>query len=340
MLPKVTLMIVARNEKDYIEKSLNSLLSQTYPKGLTEILLIDGMSTDGTREWLQNRVEKLKNRGVNIKLFDNPGKILATGWNIGIRNAKGDIICRIDAHSEIYPDYIEKGVKTLLETKNEKVICAGGVLEHVGSGIIGKAIAKLFSSRFAVGNSPFRTDSKFRARFSFSKFTDTAVYGLYWKKIFEEVGYFDESLKRNQDIALHSKILERGYKFVTNPEMRIKYYARNTLSKFLKKAFEDGYWIIPLGKAYLRHKIPLFFILYLFSIPVTFLMCKLTYFISLAYLYLLPVSLYIVTSFYFSLKGKGSCTKLLLIFLFPTFHISYGMGSLKAIFDKYILRRL
>ena len=66
VLPEVTLMIVVRNEKDYIEKSLDSLLSQTYPEDLTEILLIDGMSTDGTREWLQNRVERLKNKGVNM----------------------------------------------------------------------------------------------------------------------------------------------------------------------------------------------------------------------------------------------------------------------------------
>ena len=193
--PAVSLLIVVRDEKEYIEKSLNSLLSQTYPKNLTEILLIDGMSTDGTREWLQDKVEELKNKRVNIKLFDNPGKILATGWNIGIRNASGDIVCRIDAHSEICSDYVEKGVKTLLEMKNEKVICVGGILEHIGDGIRGEAIANLLSSSFAVGNSPFRTDSNFRPKFSSPKFTDTAVYGLYWEKVFEEIGYFDELTK-------------------------------------------------------------------------------------------------------------------------------------------------
>jgi glycosyltransferase involved in cell wall biosynthesis len=329
-------MIVVRNEKDYIEKSLNSLLSQTYPEDLTEILLIDGMSTDGTREWLQNRVERLKNKGVNIKLFDNPGKILAAGWNIGIRNAKGDIVCRIDAHSEIYPDYIEKGVKTLLEMKNKKVVCVGGVLEHVGDGIIGKAIANLFSSSFAVGNSPFRTNSDFKARFASPEFTDTAVYGLYWKRIFEEVGYFDESLERNQDIALHSKILERDYKFVTNPEMRIKYYARNTIWKLLKKAFNDGYWVVFLKRSFLRHRIPMFFVLYLFLIIllgvfwITFKLPLLFYF-----MYLVPLFVYLLGVIYFSVKDGKSYSKILLLILFPLFHISYGLGTIKGLFDKF-----
>jgi len=336
-LPKVTLMIVVRNEREYIEKSLNSFLFQTYPKNLTEILLIDGMSTDGTKEWLQDKVKELKNKGVNIKLFDNPGKILATGWNIGIRNAQGDIVCRIDAHSEIYPDYVEKGVKTLLKMKNEKIICVGGVWEHVGNGIIGKAIANLLSSSFAVGNSPFRTDSNFKPKFSSPEFTDTAVYGLYWKKVFEEVGYFDENLKRNQDIALHSKILERGYKFVTNPEMTIRYYVRNTIWKLLKKAYSDGYWVIFLEKPFLRHKIPMFFVLYLF---VTLLLSifsttfKFPFYFTITYL--LPLFLYILGVIYFSLRHGKSYSKILLLVLFPLFHVSYGLGSLKGLLKSLL----
>jgi len=338
-LPKVTLMIVVRNEREYIEKSLNSFLSQTYPENLTEILLIDGMSTDGTKEWLQDKVKELKNKGVDIKLFDNPGKILATGWNIGIRNASGDIVCRIDAHSEIYPDYIEKGVKTLLEMKNEKIICAGGILEHIGDGIKGKAIANLLSSSFAVGNSPFRTDSNFRPKFSSPKFTDTAVYGLYWKKVFEEVGYFDENLKRNQDIALHSKILERGYKFVTNPEMRIRYYVRNTIRKLLKKAYSDGYWVIFSKKAFLRHKIPMVFVLYLILAILGAVFWLSFDFPFILYLgYLIPLFVYFLGTIYFSIKDGKSYCKILLPVLFPLFHISYGLGSLKGWIDYHFIK--
>lgn len=332
-LPKVTLLIVVRNERGYIEKSLQSLLDQTYPRELTEIIVVDGMSTDGTKEWLQSKLKELRVKGNDIKLLDNPEYILASGWNMGIKNASGDIVCRIDAHSEIDSHYVITGVRNLLERKKENVVCVGGILKNEGIGFLGKAIATLFSSRFGVGNSVFRVG------INKPIFTDTAVFGLYWKWVFDKVGYFDESLERNQDIALHSKILENGYKLITHPAMKTTYYVRNTLSKFLKKAFGDGYWVIASEKSYLRHKTPLFFVLYLISIPVTFWAFKLCGIPILSYFYLFPLFLYFILSLYFGLKSGGYVSKLLLPFLFPAFHISYGIGSLKAIGDKYILRK-
>ena len=339
-LPKVTLMIVVRNEKDYIEKSLNSLLHQDYPKDLTEILIIDGNSTDGTRECLKKKVKELVARNINIRLLENPKKILASGWNIGIKNAKGDIVCRIDAHSELYPDYITKGVETLLKMKSQRVICVGGVLEHIGVGVLGKAIANLFSSKFAVGNSPFRTDSNFVPRFSSTKVTDTAVYGLYWKKIFDKVGYFNENLERNQDVELHSKIMKQGYYFVTNPAMRAKYYVRTTIYKLLKKAFRDGYWVAFLDKASFRHKVPFMFSLYLLTLPFLFaIFSLLTLQKWLFYFILFPLLLYIIGVVYFSFRDGKAYAKLLLLLLFPIFHISYGLGTLKGYIDKFLKNR-
>lgn len=332
-LPKVTLLIVVRNESGHIEKSLQSLLDQTYPKELIEIIIIDGMSKDGTKEWLQSKVKELQVKGNEVKLLDNPEYILASGWNIGIKNASGDIVCRIDAHSEIDSNYVMTGVRNLLERKKENVVCVGGVLKNEGIGLLGKAIAILSSSRLGVGNSVFRVG------INKPIFTDTAVFGLYWKWIFNKIGYFDESLERNQDIALHSKILENGYKFVTHPGMKIKYYVRSTISELFKKAFGDGYWVIASEKSYLRHKIPLFFILYLFSIPITFWAFQLCGLAILYYFYLFPLFSYLILSLYFGLKSDGYLNKLLLPLLFPAFHISYGIGSLKAITDKYVLRK-
>ena len=330
--PYVTLLIVVRNEKEYIEKSLDSLLNQNYPKENAEIIIVDGMSTDGTREWLQNRVKELQEKDISIRLLDNPKHILASGWNIGLKNATGEIVCRIDAHSEIYPHYVNKGINELLKRKNENVVCVGGVLENIGSGVVGETIADLFSSRFGIGNSGFRII------INKPKFTDTAVFGLYWKWIFNKIGYFDESLERNQDIALHFRILKNGYKFVTHPDMKIKYYVRDTISKFVKKAFGDGYWTIYSQKSYLRHKIPLFFVLYLFSIPLTLLpvSCLSSFWY---YLYLLPCIFYIFLSIFFSIKDGQAYRKFLLPFFFLIFHISYGLGSFKGVIDKLILKK-
>ena len=330
--PHVTLLIVVRNEKEYIKKSLNSLLNQTYPKENTEIIIVDGMSTDGTREWLQNRIKDLRKKGISIKLLDNPKHILASGWNIGIKNATGDVVCRIDAHSEICLPYVKKGINELLKRKNKEVICVGGILKNIGSGVTGKSIANLFSSRFGVGNSCFRI------YINKPKFTDTAVFGVYWKWIFDKIGYFDESLERNQDIALHNKILKNGYRFITHPDMEIRYYVRDTISKLIKKAFGDGYWTIYSQKSYLRHKIPLFFILYILSIPFILLS---TFYLSLfwRYLYLLPCIFYIFLSIFFSIKDGQSYRRFLLPFFFLIFHISYGLGSFKGIVDKLILKK-
>lgn len=330
--PYVTLLIVIKNEKKYIDRSLSSLLNQTYPKEKTEIIIVDGMSTDGTREWLQNRIKELRGKGIGIKLLDNPKYILASGWNIGIKNAIGDVVCRIDAHSEIYPHYVNSGINELLKRKNENVICVGGVLENIGSGVVGETIADLFSSRFGIGNSGFRII------INKPKFTDTAVFGLYWKWIFNKIGYFDESLGRNQDIALHFRIIKNGYKFVTHPDMRIKYYVRDTISKLIKKAFGDGYWTIYSQKSYLRHKIPLFFILYLLSIPLVLVM--MFYFSCFwYYLYLFPCIFYIFLSIFFSIKDGQAYRRFLLPFFFLIFHISYGLGSFKGVIDKLILKK-
>lgn len=331
----VSLIIVVRNERAYIEKSLNSLLNQTYPNALKEIILVDGFSEDGTREWLQEIIEVLQAGNVNIKLLDNPKRILASGWNIGIKYAKGDIVCRIDAHSEISPDYIEKGVKELLEKKNANVVCVGGILENIGFGFIGKSIADLFSSKFTVGNSPFRTKA------SKIKYTDTAVFGLYWRWIFNDVGYFDEDLERNQDIVLHAKILERGYRFITRPDMRAKYHVRSNIPALIKKAFKDGYWIIASEKSYLRHRVPLYFVFYVVTIPFfrQFIKIFLQY-SPLSYYYLLPLMSYILLSIYFSIKDGKALGRVILPFLFPIFHISYGIGSMRGMIDKVIKNRL
>jgi len=327
-IPLITLIIVTRNERDFLKKSLQSLLIQSYPKELTEIIIVDGMSTDGTREALLENRDNIGSNGTNIKIFDNPKLILAYGWNIGIKNAAGDIVCRIDAHSELYPDYIEIGVNELLKRKADRVACVGGILENVGKGRIGSAIADLFSSRFGVGNSTFRVGLKE------PKYTDTAVFGLYWKWIFGEVGYFNESLVRNQDIDLHDRILKAGYKLLTHPGMKATYHVRNSFSGLIKKAFEDGYWVVASGKSYMRHRVPLYFVLYLIFFFVPLLLGQNRGLFGIKFLISIPLIAYVLLCILFSLKDGKKVDRFLLLFLFPLFHVSYGLGSLTASLER------
>lgn len=314
---KVSLLLVVKNERHFVDKALNSLINQDYPIKLTEIILIDGLSTDGTCQYLLKKAKELNECGRQVRFYHNPKGSLASGWNIGIKHATGDIVCRIDAHSEIAPDYIRKGIRNLVLYSQWRYGCVGGIInENVGNSKIGEVIADLFSSRFGVGNSPFRiSDNK-------PKESDTAVFGLYWKSIFDEVGYFNEGLFRNQDIEFHERMKQHGYRFLTHPEMKIKYYVRTSIKKLIKKALGDGYWVVVSKRFHLRHMIPLFFVSYLLLLP--FCLYEKIYAAAM------PLFLYCLLATFFALNG-GKKNKAILFFLFFVFHLSYGLGSIKGI---------
>jgi glycosyltransferase involved in cell wall biosynthesis len=313
---EVSVIVVMRNEEKYILKCIESIENQFDKNDKWELILVDGMSDDNTVKWAK---EYLKNKNFNWKILQNPKKILASGWNIGIQNSTGSYVIRPDAHSELGNNYIQEALDTFKKF-DISVVCVGGVLNNIGEGFIGEAIADLFSSKFGVGNSDFRTGVEKL------KFTDTAVFGLYKKKIFNEVGFFDENLKRNQDIALHKKISKLGYKFITNPKMKINYFVRNDIFSLIKKAYNDGYWVLFSGFK-LRHIIPFLFVLYLFFIPLLY--------IFIGKLALLPLVLYLILDIVFALKdGKNLKNTLLLVILYPIFHISYGMGTFIGFINK------
>src|SRR3989344_3227606 len=114
-LPFVSLIIPCRNEEKHIEKCLDSVINQTFPSEKVEILAIDGMSNDKTREIISREYFD------KIKLLDNPKKFFPFGCNIGIKEAKGDMIMILGCHA-IYPkDYIEKCINYFKEYNADNV---------------------------------------------------------------------------------------------------------------------------------------------------------------------------------------------------------------------------
>jgi cellulose synthase/poly-beta-1,6-N-acetylglucosamine synthase-like glycosyltransferase len=310
------------NEEDYIERCLVSLLDQDYPRDRYEIIVVDGGSTDKSVEIVQDYID----RAVQVRVVNNREKILAAGWNKGIREAKGSIVIRPDAHSYVSRDFITKSVSTLNEV--DDAVCVGGRLNSVHKdGLIPEAIAAVLSSRFGVGNSRFRVSEK-------AGYVDTVAYGAYRKEIFDRVGYFNTSLKRNQDLEMHSRIKDVGGKFYFNPDIKSYYYTRDTIRGFTKQAFGNGYWnIITLKWAKralsLRHVIPLFFLLsVLFNISVSF------FWVSGTYILGLEMAIYFLLNSISALKTgmkKGWHLVVPSILLSFVLHISYGLGSLVAI---------
>lgn len=322
-LPFISALLVTRNESEYIERSLWSLINQTYPKEKYEIIVIDGFSDDGTREKIESIIEQCKSV-IDIKFLDNPKKILSSGWNIGIQTAKGEYVVRIDAHAEASPTYLQNSVDTFF--CGIDAVCVGGKLITKSLNGSNDIVSKILSSPFGVGNSSFRV-------FDTPCYVDTVVYGLYRKSIFGELGHFNESYVRNQDVEFHSRIKKKDYKFFFNPDITCTYYARNTVKKMLKMAFQNGKWNMVLMRhdrhaLSTRHLIPFIFVLFLLSLLVSGNCFKEAWYLLGGIL-----CLHLILGFIFASRKTGSLAEMCYMpILFFGLHIAYGCGYFAGIF--------
>lgn len=317
MLPIVTLILVVRNSEEHIEKAIKSFLSQDYPLSRIELIVVDGCSEDNTITEVNKLKAKLDEEFYSVSILNNPKKILASGWNIAIESAQGEYVCRIDVHSVIPNDYISSSIELLTEAPSN-VVGVGGVLINKATTTFGDVACDFYGSIFGVGNSPFRIENKTGVIES-----DTAVFAVYRRALFLECGFFNEELGRNQDIEFHKRIRLKGFKLLTDYSLKCQYFVRSSFNAFVKKAFNDGFWVVKSNSYYLRHLIPLLFTLCLtviFSLG----------FVNMKFLYLLLP--YFILSLIFSFRDASSIkNKILLNLLYPAYHTSYGVGSLLAL---------
>lgn len=329
-----TLIAPIRNEIKFISKFLESLLQQDYPKYLLEIFLIDGLSTDGTREI----IEQYKNQYEFIKLLDNPYKTVPYALNIGLKHAKGDIIIRLDAHAEYPSNYLSTLVFYLNKLNADNV---GAVAETLPANfsLKAKAIAIAMSTSFGVGNATFRIKKKFTDEYIE---VDTVPFGCYRRDVFERIGLFDEELTRNQDNEFNERLKKAGGKIYLIPSIKIKYYVRENYSKLFRMFYQYGYFgplvDIKLKRpTRLRRYIPTLFI-FAITLP---LILSFLYF-PFFYLWLFVVGSYILASVSFSTAEAVKSNSLHLIpyiiWAYFVSHASYGLGYLKGFIDFVILR--
>lgn len=307
-LPVVSVIVPCLDEEKFISSCLESIIKNDYPKERLEILVVDGMSEDKTREIVRNYSKKYS----FLKLLDNPKIITPSAMNIGIKNAKGEIIIKMDAHSIYEKDYISKCAEHLKESSADNV---GGVLKAISSknSLTARAIAISLSHFFGAGGSYFRTG------IDKPKDVDTVAFGCYWKKIFDKIGFFDERMAKTEDLELNFRLKKAGGKIMLFPDIKALYYpSSDDLKDFFKHNFTDGVWTTyPLKFGFIsgswRHYIPLIFVL------------------------TLPLSIwpYIVVSLYFSakiaLKEKNLGLLVLMPLVFAARHIGYGLGSIWGI---------
>ena len=320
------------NEEKYIAKCIDSILAQDYPKDDLEVIFVDGMSNDRTREI----VNEYTNKYPFIRLIDNPEKIVPPAMNKGIKTAKGDIIMRLDAHATYEKNYFSVLVHALKELGADNVgaVCKTDVLNKTPKTL---AIREVLSNKFGVGNSVFRTgvDKVMEV--------DTVPFGCWKREVFDKYGLYDVRLVRNQDIELNKRILRGGGKICIVPDTFCTYLARETYKGLAKNNFGNGKWNIltvfytkQFSSLSIRHFIPLLFVLSL--IVPTILSLVYTPFLIISFLSLLAyVSLLGMISLKLSINKKLNFIYLLTSFL--ALHLSYGWGSLMGLMKLPFVNR-
>ncbi|MFH2039505.1 MAG: glycosyltransferase family 2 protein [Chloroflexota bacterium] len=228
----VSIIIPCYNEQRRIFNLLNAIYEQTYPREFIEVIIADGISTDNTRSIIEDFV--LTYPDLTIHLIDNPKRTIPSGLNRGIKASRGEIIIRIDAHSQPYPDYIERCVDALESGLAENV---GGIweIQPGNQSWIAQSIAAASALPLAVGDALYRHATK-------SAYVETVPFGAFKREMLALIGFFDETLLTNEDYEFNSRILQSGGRIWLDPKIRSQYFARSTLSALSKQYWRYGYW--------------------------------------------------------------------------------------------------
>ena len=331
MTPFVSIVLPIYKEENFIEQCILSILAQDYPQDNMEVLFVDGMSPDRTRDIIKSYEETRP----NFHLIDNPEKTVPYAMNKGITASKGEVIIRLDGHC-VYPaSYVSVLVKYLYELDADNV---GGVWHTLPANDSAEchAIAISSSHPFGVGASEHKIGSKE------IKQTDTVPFGCFKREVFDRIGLFDEELIRNQDDEFNARIIKNGGKIYIIPELEINYTSRDSMQKMRRMYFQYGLFKPLVNKklgapATIRQFFPGLFVIGLVLGLIFSFLCR-----WMAWCYIGVLALYLIIGFGIGIQKAIQYKKIALVWYMPyTFfniHLSYGIGYLmglyKVLFNK------
>jgi glycosyltransferase involved in cell wall biosynthesis len=319
--PAVSVIIPVLNEERFLKQSVQAILNQNY-SGQLEIILALGPSKDQTNVIAQELAKDQR-----IKLVENPSGRTASALNNAIKNSNFDIIVRLDGHAIVDSNYIKNAVKTLVESGADNV---GGLMKAEGTNAFEKSVAAAMTSKFGVGNAPFHVGGK-------SGEVDTVYLGTFRKSALERVGYFDESFIRAQDWEMNYRIRKTGGKIWFNPDLVVSYRPRKNILQLAKQYFEYGQWRKQVTKTYpetvsMRYLAPPITVSGLIAGFVMVLFSKILEINWLQIGWLAPIVYLTVILLAFLTVGPkiSLLSRLYLLLVLPTMHLSWGVGFLKG----------
>lgn len=240
MLPSVSVIIPCLNEEKTLHFLLDALLHQTYPTGRLEVIIADGLSTDGTRQ----EIEKFQaaHPELSVQIVDNPKRHIPSGLNIAIKASRGEYVVRLDAHAIPQPDYITRCIQAHLGDLAENV---GGVwdIQPQDNSLIARSIAAAATHPLGVGDAKYRYTDK-------AEYVDTVPFGSFNKAYLEQIGGFDETLLTNEDYELNTRIRQAGGRVWLDPQIRTVYFARRNLKDLTRQYWRYGFWKAEMIRRY------------------------------------------------------------------------------------------
>lgn len=323
--PFVSIVVPCREEAGFIDRCLASIVAMDYPHDRMEVLVVEGRSRDGTREIVGDYVR----RHSFVVLLDNPRGTTPAALNVGIRRARGDVIVRMDAHCTYPTHYVSRLVEWLERTGADNV---GGVwhTRPANGSAKARAIAIGLSHPLGVGNAYFRIGV------ATPRWVDTVPFGCYRRDVFDRVGLYDEELTRNQDDELNLRLIRRGGRILLVPDVAIDYYARDSLTKLWRTYFHYGYFK-PLvarkvgGILTLRQVMPGAFVAALVG-----LMLAALWLLAARWMLAGMIGTYLCVLVGAAVRVSaraGLRCGALLVPVFATLHVSYGLGFLRGTLD-------
>ena len=313
LYPSLSVIMPVRNEQNHLENSILSILEQNYP-GELEIVLALAPSLDETSEIASRLAREHK----IIQLVPNPKGLTTSGLNLAISKARGAVIARVDAHSQVGPNYFSRGVELLQE---HGAVLVGGLMKAQGGSPVQSAVAAGYRSRIGIGGGSYHIGGAARE-------AESVYLGIFDAIALKNVSGYDENVIRGEDWDLAQRLKSQGGKVWFSPELEVSYWPRSNIKALAWQFYTTGVWRGQLTRWDIRRASPRYFVPPLFLLSVIGLGVASGFGGTIFWVFSAPIFLYLLVLLFASISAKNINLfgRLAIYIVFPVMHLSWAFG--------------